>query len=121
MKDEKQRDNLVTLKSALKKMTLGAVLAGGLLIPTVLSTKASASPRPLDERVRTVSQVLRKKMGESENSTSLALAENRTGSEESADCCWGNWPNWAKWGNWANWTNWANWGNWGNWANWINY
>ena len=114
MKDEKQRNNLVTLKSAIKKMTLGAVLAGGLLIPTVLSTKASAAPRPLDERVRTVSQVLRKKP---ENYSDLALAENRTGSEESADCCWGNWGNWNNWLNWNNWNNWLNWGNWGNWIN----
>lgn len=118
MKDERQRDNLVTLKSALKKITMGAVLAGGLLIPTVLSTTASATPRSLDERVRTVSLALRKKIGETENPTDLALAETSAGSEESAECCWGNWGNW---GNWRNWGNWGNWNNWANWANWINY
>ena len=116
MKDEKQRNTLVTLKSALKKATLSAVLAGGLLIPTAQAAEISASRQPLDQRVKIVSEALRKKLSENQNALDPTQAENSTSSDELL-AQWGNWRN-----VWYNWNNaWYNWANWANWANWINY
>src|ERR1044071_84805 len=109
MKDEKQRNTFVTLKSALKKATLSAVLAGGLLIPTAQAAEISASRQPLDQRVKIVSEALRKKLSENQNALDPTQAENSTSSDELL-AQWGNWRNvWYNWNNaWYNWANWAN-------------
>lgn len=113
MKDEKQRNTLVTLKSALKKAALSAVLAGGLLIPTAQAADISATRQPLEQRVKIVSEALRKKISESQSALDSTQAETAADSDKLL----AQWYNWGNWGNWANWGNWRNWANWGNWVN----
>ena len=118
MENENMQRTLVTLKSALKKVTLGAVLIGGLLIPTAQAADISDARQSLEQRVQVISEALHKKM--SETSSDSDQAETASASED-LTAQWGNWGNWANWANWSNWNNWKNWYNWGNWGNWGNF
>lgn len=116
MKDEKKSTTLITLKSALKKATLSAILVGGLLAPTAQAVDLSATRQPLEQRVKIVGEALREKLSKSQNLTDAAQAETAK-DEDGLLAQWGNWGNWGNWNNWRNWLNWNNWGNWGNWGN----
>lgn len=116
MENENKQRTLVTLKSALRKVTLGAVLVGGLLIPTAQAADNSAAHQTLEQRVQVVSEALRKKLSE----TDSAQAEGSANSDDQVveGYQWGDWLNWGNWNNWRKWGNWNNWSNWGNWLNW---
>jgi hypothetical protein len=118
MKKEKEQGTIVTLKSALKKVTLSAVLAGGLLVPAAQAADGSNAQQTLEQRVKAVSETLRKKLTESQRNSDSAREENVPGTE-GLIAQWGN--SWGDWNNWRNWNNWNNWRNWGNWGNWINW
>jgi hypothetical protein len=112
MNNDKKPTGLVILKSALKKATLGAVVAGGLLLPTAHAGELG-SRQSLEQRVMAVSESLRAKLVEQQGQLDATAGEASVGEELQGQ--WGN--AWYNWNNWNNWHNWFNWGNWGNWLN----
>jgi len=112
MKNVKKNEVLVRLKSALKNVTLGAVLAGGVFVPAAKAAVIDVPQQTLEQRVKLVSDALRLKLAEDNRSGSLEAK----GDSDELLAQWGN--AWGNWNNWRNWNNWYNWGNWGNWGNW---
>jgi hypothetical protein len=123
MSKKNQRDNFVNIKSALRNATLGAVLAGGALIPTAQAKHFDILEPTIEQRVKSVGEAIRERISDAAPipETTPVYTEPVAENELSQWGNWGNWQNWQNWGNWQNWQNWSNWQNWQNWSNWRNY